>query len=397
MFGTTRSRLYLLAASWGFLLGMLSAACGGANQAKTARETQLVEAQLPAPAGVRVRRVPATPEMASRSWLRTSVEKTIGPTNDDSSTRWPLMAVDSGGKVFALNKATEQVDILSPTGASLGVLGGPSQEAFGSAAGIAIAGDRLFVLELNPLRLTSWNFAGIQMSQDEPERFIGAIAGLPDGTLVAKVMSFGPLPETLSALSVAGQEIVRFTELPVVDAGAMDRETRDLWSDNVVAAAGNRIYVTSTDSYEVLAFESGGEPVWAVRAPWPRERIPEELIQRSLERTRRAGRAMRSTVVAGMDRGSWPDYFPALANIEVDGHGRLYVFPFVRNAEDSGQFPVDVYSPDGDLIVHGLLPFQRWDAQLSDCIYRIEEVDGETRIRRYGIAMPRPVDMSSAR
>lgn len=394
MFRSVQHRLYVLVAAWGFFLGMLTAACSGRGDA-TGGAAGHLDAYLPAPTGMAVHEQVAATDGTLRAWLRTAVEQEFGPGDPSALTRFWGLAVAESGNVYALDSGAQQVEVIAPDGASLGVLGGPDHEAFASALGVTVAGDRVFVVELNPLRLTSWDLAGKRLSAEEPEQFIGSILGLADGTLVAKVMGFGPLPETLSALSATGQEIVRFTELPELNAGAMDRETRDLWSDNVVAAAGDRVYVAATDSYEVLAFEPGGEPLWAVRARWPREAIPEELIQRSLERTRRAGRAMRSTVVAGMDRGSWPDYFPALANIEVDGHGRLYVFPFVRNATEFGQFPVDVYTPDGILIVHGMLPFQGWEAQLSDCVYRIEEVDGAARIRRYGLAMPRPVDVSS--
>lgn len=169
----------------------------------------------------------------------------------------------------------------------------------------------------------------------------------------------------------------RFTQMP------RDRNVigPTVWPrpDAVITADG-RLYTTAAADYDVQAIEADGSFAWVLRVPWPRLPLGEEA-RRTIERTQRAGRAMGANVGEG---GSGPTALPALAGIEVDGRGRLYVFPFVDGPDAGGRFPVDVYDVAGTRLAAGWLPFQGWAAQANDVVYRLETAaDGSTVIVRY--------------
>ena len=114
--------------------------------------------------------------------------------------------------------------------------------------------------------------------------------------------------------------------------------------------------------------------------------IPEHLVAKTIGRTARVGRTMAANLTNDADV-VWPDPFPSLADIETDGQVRLFVFPYVVGA-DVAEFPVDVYSPNGELMVNGRLPFQGWDAHISEQVFRAEQRAGRSVIVRYRLQLP---------
>ena len=96
---------------------------------------------------------------------------------------------------------------------------------------------------------------------------------------------------------------------------------------------------------------------------------------------------------------AWPEFMPALANgggglvgdhaLQIDGHGHLYVFPFVRETENPER-PVDVYSSEGELLFTGFIPVPSWMDAVGDSIYRFEEDERteELQVVRYRLVEP---------
>ncbi len=134
-------------------------------------------------------------------------------------------------------------------------------------------------------------------------------------------------------------------------------------------------------------------PEASVSSHHARVELTDEAIGRSLERTRRAGRAMGENVRGARD-AEFPGYLPALAEIAVDGEGRRYVFPYVEDPGTGGRYPVDVYDSQGRLLLNGSLPFQGWDAHHGMTVFRIEnDVVGNTaRIDSFQIELPAATD-----
>ena len=188
----------------------------------------------------------------------------------------------------------------------------------------------------------------------------------------------------LGLVAKDGSVAARFT---VLSGSERDRAgDTHLWPQEAFVVGGDRVYVTASAAYEVAAYDLNADVVWVLNVPWPREPIPEHLVSKTIGRTERAGRTMAANLAEDAD-AVWPEQCPALADIETDDQGRLFVFPYVVD-DDASEFPVDIYSPDGELIANGMLPFQGWDAHRGDQVYRVEQRAGRNVIVRYRLQLP---------
>ena len=82
----------------------------------------------------------------------------------------------------------------------------------------------------------------------------------------------------------------------------------------------------------------------------------------------------------------------AIDAIRVDGHGHLYVFPFIDDSRPRDR-PVDVYSAAGERLFAGLVESRSveygWQAALGDQVYGINRSEnGEWQVVRYRLAEP---------
>jgi len=133
------------------------------------------------------------------------------------------------------------------------------------------------------------------------------------------------------------------------------------------------------------ALQASGEPKWALRAAWPRAPLTQQDKEAAI---------LRRVDDTGVDQLGidWPEFNSTLSrySLNVDGHRSLYVFPRVPHGWEREEYPVDVYSPDGDLIFAGLIPVRDWLAALGDFIYTIERdpVTEEQLVVRYRLVEP---------
>ncbi len=84
--------------------------------------------------------------------------------------------------------------------------------------------------------------------------------------------------------------------------------------------------------------------------------------------------------------------------MRVDGEGNVYVFPFIRedgawNSKDRPYDllrPVDVYSPEGELLFAGMMPEISWLDAAGEHVYGLEfdPVTDEQRAVRYRLVKP---------
>ncbi len=148
-----------------------------------------------------------------------------------------------------------------------------------------------------------------------------------------------------------------------------------------------QLYMTSGEEYQILSLTLDGESLWALRLAWTRERVTDKRIEEALESVREDIPDAQSWEV------NWPSHMPALSRrfpLRVDGHGHLYVYPFVSEDWQLGERPVDVYSPHGRLIFSGLISDSEWGRARGDFVYCIE-TDSETeeqRVVRYRLVEP---------
>jgi hypothetical protein len=100
---------------------------------------------------------------------------------------------------------------------------------------------------------------------------------------------------------------------------------------------------------------------------WPRLAINEEDMQMAREMM---GDRFTAEEIA---RIRWPERRAALLRgkretrsyggpIQVDGHGHIYMFPYVPWTRDLREIPVDVYSSEGKLLFAGMIDAHVWTA-----------------------------------
>ena len=89
----------------------------------------------------------------------------------------------------------------------------------------------------------------------------------------------------------------------------------------------------------------------------------------------------------------FPEHYPALSSpsgrlatsgqghpARVDGHGRLFVFPYVIDPQPDTPYPVDLYDSTGTFLGAYLLPRISWFAAHEDYVYGLELNEDDERI-----------------
>ena len=100
----------------------------------------------------------------------------------------------------------------------------------------------------------------------------------------------------------------------------------------------------------------------------------------------------------------WPENIPAISRLKVDGHGHLWVFPYVHLTPDAAtgamptppdDVPVDVYTRDGDLLFSGLIrsdtsAWAGWQTAHGDFVYTMQQRPDnyEMAVFRYRLVEP---------
>lgn len=161
------------------------------------------------------------------------------------------------------------------------------------------------------------------------------------------------------------------------------------------------LYAVAGDEYQVLAFAPDGAVRWALRTTMRRPALTEDRIGEAL-------RFLADENLTGLSlipppqrsEVDWPDELPALMGstsvhhstrpIRVDGHGHVYVFPFIPDAWERPVEPVDVYSAAGERLFSGMMPIARWDAARGDFVYAVgtDPETEENRVVRYRLVEP---------
>ena len=158
-------------------------------------------------------------------------------------------------------------------------------------------------------------------------------------------------------------------------------------------AAAQRFGRTDSREYQVHAFDLSGAERWALRVAAARLMTDATIREHTVELLRNAVPELDPT------GAEWPDSLPALSALNVDGYGRLYVFPYHWQSQGWGPYgpmepgtdsvPVDVYSPAGERLFAGMMRRWTWKAAHGDFLYGFRpDESGEHEIVRYRIILP---------
>ena len=329
------------------------------------------------------------------------VEDLVIGDDEDPNERfyqaWGL-TVDSRGSIYVLEHGNNRVQVFDDQGRYVRTLGSEGQGPgeLQSAMHVTVAEEAVVVFGGRNTRFTRWSTRDGELlgSSPMPEASFSGF-GLPDGTLVGTHVIFHREPEfwrerTYGRFSLDGTELQHFTTLRMLPGGSV-------WVPNAIdrmaVTSDGVAYITRADRYQVLAFDADGEPRWALRTTWPTPEVPEQIFENALT-------ALRERQPEYERPDNWPTHMPAIGNIAVDGHGNLYVFPYVFVSRDPytgaaaadapDEFAVDVYSPDGELLSAALIDTMGWSAAFGDHVYS-RGLDPETDdeiIRRYRLVAP---------
>ena len=306
------------------------------------------------------------------------------------------VAVDSSGRMYVLDLGNRLVQVFDSEGEHLRTLGqeGQGPGEFQLPFGLTIAGDRVIVSDMRSRRLSIWDLEGahlvdVLMPGGLEETMFGTGAGSIVGAVGRRLEDQSSVID-VALFSIEGTETVRYASLPESEVFRLtsDRErivmSRMSGGPSFTAAPSGRVYATVGEEYQVLAFDASGSPLWALRAARPRRAFGEEHKNAVLESLRD-----RNPDVNAM-KGEWPEFIHTIGRLAVDGHGHLYVFPYVFRDMGPDELPVEVYSPEGERLFAGTMSDDGWSTASGDFVYslRRNQQTEEQELVRYRLIEP---------
>lgn len=332
----------------------------------------------------------------------------IGERGEDDNYRfWGAYAqTDASGNIYVLDAGNHRVQLFDPAGKYVRTLGregqGPGEFALPPRV-LIVAGDRVIVMDTGDRRFSAWTLDGEPIgdftldSRWTPWSMFGFDDGTFLGEFVARrdddAVTGYSVRLRLSTYGTDYQQLAFVQEFPPLPLPAISRVTATSVGSLRLrlpvsvplraAAHSGEIYTSRGEEYQAHAFAHEATPRWALRVAWPRLPIRDAGIEAAMDRAReRIPDATRSEVYI-------PAANPAISHIAVDGHGHLYVLPYIDEATAEAR-PVDVYAADGERLFSGWMANMRWDDARGDFVYGRESDDdtGEERVIRYRLVEP---------
>jgi hypothetical protein len=316
------------------------------------------------------------------------------------------VVADATGRIFVLDAGNSRVQVFDAEGEYVRTLGreGQGPGELSRPFGLAIAGNHLVVHDFSNGRFVVWSLEG-KYTHDrrfEEGRGPSGLTGLRSGSLLGRNMVTQPseqsqnfsLQHELAIFSQEAEIVRRLQRFPRFEPVAIQRAmpgggvmtvSTSAPSPSAVFAStpDGEIYSGFSAEYQIHAFDEFGSARWALRIPW--ERLP--FTQADIDETVADLReAIEDVDVSEVE---WPEQYPAIEDLEVDGRGRLHVFPQFKS-EGGDERPVDVYSRDGEHLFSGWISRKLWDYALDDFVYgrSTDQETGEVRIVRYRLIWP---------
>jgi hypothetical protein len=320
------------------------------------------------------------------------------------------VAVADDGTIFVLDAGNFRVVAFDQDGNALREFGrqGQGPGEFQRPRGFGVAGDLVIVTDTRNNRVAAFSRDGELVSDTQLDDWLQAseIVGLGDDLLaiIADPLPFGGSDEPpvvswqLARYTVSGEPLGVLAEREAsmkayLYTAEMATVVRMVYANPLGTIRPDKVtYVTSGDEYQILAIGPDGATRWALRTTYVPLTVTAAHQEAALQevRARDYPDEIRTEIAAG--KAVWPERFAALENIETDGRGNLYAFPYEYrppgvDAGAANPVPVDVYSPAGDPLFSGLSPIPAWDAAFGAHIYRIEEdlESGEQVVARYRV------------
>jgi hypothetical protein len=410
---SVRSRFFVMPLV--FVMTLAAAACSGFDpDAPWTLSGGVEDESTPIPEGTPIIEHEPVP-IEARTRRIDLVEDLVIDRGAEPFYRLAGVGADAEGNIFVYDLANQNAVAFDRHGAYLRTIGRPGHGPgeFGVDGDAAVVDGNLVHVSRN--RINVWSPEGhVLVSRNITfTTFLLPIEGTDDGGLVGfarRRRSDQGTREVAVRTDLEGNFERQYAVLPYSRSLWVNQGSRGVntmiprpRSDFAVARSGE-VYVTAGSDYEVLALAADATPRWALRVAWPRMLLTDERIEQALRHVMGLDEPDDDipSGITGVRRSDvdWPELLPALMGrpsahryaepLKVDGHGHVYVFPFVPDAWDRPDQPVDVYSADGEHLFSGMIPFRRWDSARGDFVYGVgtDPVSEEYRAVRYRLVEP---------
>ena len=377
---------------------LCATACGGAG----GPDLEFADWLFPVPEGTPViEYAPVAIADRDPAAIQVVEDLVIGGDPDDEHTMFynptgilPL----ASGEILVSELGNKRVQMFSADGEFVQAIGrtGQGPGEFQAPFGLFEAGDGFGVIDIQNRRISLFSGDGDFLADHAMgfSMFSNYVPSLADGSFVALTRereAQGDQTQAVTRYSPQGERLARLFAMPgppPPDRATAQEPTAQAqymidssaWPRPDLAATAEIVYASPGNEYQVLAMTPEGEPLWALRVAWPPP--PYAAAQKEL---RIAAMSQRFPGIE-VDDFTWPVSEPAITSLRTDGAGRLYVFPNVSAADVEGiqGRPVDVYSPQGELLVASMITTS-WMSSRDDYLYTFRgdpELD-QTVVVRY--------------
>lgn len=318
---------------------------------------------------------------------------------------------DADGNIFVLDRGDPRIQVFDPEGNYLRTIGhegqGPGEFARPS---YLVVTDDYVVMRADTRRISIWTQDGEHVRDTQLTDSLLGWMGFDQGFVARRVIreeaaspeQMPPAVDSYSVYDAFGEPVAALLDIQEPEATVLTLPGGGWLANNgfipewgvlTATARDGSFYVTTSAEYQLHAY---GPRPWSLRVAWPREPVTEEHVNTVKERLAASEGMLAQLDLSGVE---WPEHHPSIRGLEVDGHGHIYVYPFLLERhrpfardEEPPDVPrmVDVYSPDGEMLFSGLLDLGGWTSARGDFVYttRTNDITEETEVVRLRLVEP---------
>jgi len=314
------------------------------------------------------------------------VEELVIGDRGDTDIRYAFarpsdVTVDSLGQVYVVDSQAIAVKVFDAQGVYLRKLGreGQGPGEFQRPRSVASVGDVVIVGASRNARWSHFDLQGNHIHDYAYPIFdnLELVGPMTGGELIGSTVGFadGEVKQGFGIYSAAAELQRRLVDMSYTQVPTIERDGRQSFFSampralpQATVARDGSAYWSMSDEYQVLAVGPDGDQRWALRVASTPAAVTREQIDELMTMVRGSYEdAVESEV-------NFPDRQPALGRMFVDGHGHLWVYPYVYVAREdaaSTPVPVDIYDADGERLFSGMSLPRTWVHAAGDHVWEV--------------------------
>lgn len=313
------------------------------------------------------------------------------------------VTVDARGQIYVVDMQAASVRVFDASGEYLRELGreGQGPGEFQDPRSVGSIGDEVIVGASRNARWSHFDLDGNHIDDFSYPIYdnLEVVRAIDSGQLIGSTVGFTEdqgVVQGLGIYSPQAELLVKLVEMSSANTPTIERNGRRSFFSRMPRAIPQAavspdgdVYWTMSDEYQLLAVDPEGGQRWALRVAVTPPALTREEIDGVMAMVRRSYEDATESEV------NFPERQPALSRILVDGHGHLYVFPYVYEAfgatpSTSISVPVDVYAPDGGRLFSGMTQSRAWVHAEGDHVWEIgiDPATEENVVRKVRLVEP---------